>query len=282
MDNSRIVVIGCNGQLGTALQEKLDKATFVDRERLDISSYDQISGFDWSAFDIIINAAAFTAVDEAETDSGRRLAWTLNATAVGYLSDIANQYGITLVHISSDYVFDGKTVLHNEEEGLSPLGVYGQSKAAGDIAALRAKMHYLLRTSWVIGRGKNFVLTMKQLAEKGINPSVVNDQRGRLSFASDLAEAIIHLIDNRAPFGIYNFSNDGEVVSWAEIAREVYRLTGNEPSRISPISTADYYKDKPNISPRPLDSGLDLTKIKKTGLKIRNWRDALEGYLKEQ
>ncbi len=157
-----------------------------------------LAGRNWRNYSAIINAAAYTAVDQAETTEGRQKAWAINATAVASLASVAAANGITLVHISSDYVFDGSETEHAEDEPFTPLGVYGQSKAAGDAVAATVPRHYILRTSWVIGEGNNFVATMASLAGRGIKPSVVNDQTGRLTFTADLAAGIRHLLDTGA------------------------------------------------------------------------------------
>lgn len=274
----KVLITGANGQLGQALQQLYPQAECVGREELDISSPEVLTARRWKDYGLILNAAAYTAVDLAET-GGRADAWAANAVAVSHLAQIARDNGITLVHISSDYVFDGTRDNHREDEPFAPLGVYGQTKAAGDIAASMAPQHYILRTSWVIGAGKNFVLTMKSLAEKGVKPSVVNDQIGRLTFTEDLANAIKHLIDTRAEYGTYNLSNDGEPASWATIAQKVYELAGDSADDVTGVTTAEYYAGKQGIAPRPLQSTLDLTKIKATGFTPRDWQQALETYL---
>lgn len=264
----KTLVIGANGQLGRALQKMYDgdaSVDFVSRLELDISDRTALEGFSWERYGTVINAAAYTAVDTAETPLGRKDAWESNARAVVHLARMANAHRFTLVHVSSDYVFDGTEEVHSEEEALSPLGAYGQSKAAGDLAALAVERHYIVRTSWVIGKGKNFVDTMASLAERGIDPAVVDDQIGRLSFTEDIAGAIRHLLDARAPYGIYNVSNSGPAMSWADIARSVFDLTGADPQRVSGVSTADYFADKPDAAPRPKYSTLDLAKITATG-----------------
>lgn len=278
----KTLIVGANGQLGRAFQALFPDAECVDRESLDISSPDVFTARRWRDYGVILNAAAYTAVDLAETKEGRRDAWKANATAVANLAKIASEYGITLVHISSDYVFDGTASEHTEDEAFAPLGVYGQSKAAGDIAASTAPRHYIARTSWVIGEGKNFVLTMKMLADKGVKPSVVSDQIGRLTFTQDLATGIKHLLDTNAPFGTYNISNDGDVASWADIAGEVYELSGKSRDDVTPVTTAQYYDGKEDIAPRPLQSTLKLDKIKATGFTPREWKEALVEYLENQ
>jgi dTDP-4-dehydrorhamnose 3,5-epimerase len=281
MDNSRILILGANGQLGTALRAKFPEAKCVDRDEFDITDREAYEKYDWSAIDVVINAAAYTAVDDAETAEGRLSSWQLNATAVGLMTDVANMYNLTLVHISSDYVFDGSKESHTEDEAFSPLGVYGQSKAAGDIAAARAKKHFTLRTSWVIGEGKNFVRTMKSLAEKGVKPKVVGDQFGRLTFTTDLSDAIAFLLNEKAPYGTYNVTNEGDIVSWAQIAQEVFIASGAAAADVTSISTDEYFTDKPEAAPRPLNSTLALNKIKKLGFAPRDWRVGLEDYMKE-
>src|SRR5205814_36726 len=161
-----LLILGAQGQLGTALRNRFPAAIATDRDQLDIADWESVKKYDWSTVDVILNAAAFTNVDGAETPEGREAAWKINATAVGYLAKVAAEHDITLVHISSEYVFDGTKTPHTEDEAFTPLGVYAQTKAAGDIAAATALKHYIVRTSWVIGEGKNFVRTMISLAEK--------------------------------------------------------------------------------------------------------------------
>jgi len=278
----KVLITGANGQLGKALQKEFPNAEFTDKDELDITSPDLIAARHWRDYSTIINAAAYTAVDMAETPEGRKLAWLINGTAVERLSTIAAQHGITFVNVSSDYVFDGTVEVHDEDERLSPLGVYAQTKAASELLTKTAPKHYLLRTSWVIGEGKNFVLTMRSLADKEVKPSVVSDQIGRLTFAADLAQAIKHLITTEAPYGTYNMSNEGSSVSWAEIAKQVYVLSGKSADDVTPVTTEDYYKDKEGIAPRPLQSTLNLAKIKSTGFTPRNWEEALRHYLDQQ
>lgn len=276
----KILVTGAGGQLGQALRREFPEAEFVDRSEFDITG-DIAHLRRWRDYGIIINAAAYTAVDAAETQEGREAAWKINALAVANLSRVASDNNITLVHISSDYVFDGTVERHDENETFTPLGVYGQSKAAGDTAVAFSHRHYIVRTSWVIGDGKNFVRTMKSLAEKDVKPSVVSDQIGRLAFTEDLAAGIKHLLDTNAPFGTYNISNDGSPVSWAEIAAEVYELSGKPASVVTPVTTEQYYEGKEGIAPRPLQSTLNLDKIKATGFTPREWKTALTEYLEQ-
>ena len=289
MKPKRTLITGSNGQLGRALQIEFPDAEFTDYQELDITSSDLESARSWRQYETIINAAGYTAVDKAETLEGREAVWRLNAEAVANLGRIATKYSITLVHISSDYVFDGTKTEHTEDEPFSPLGVYAQTKAAGDIAAAMVPKHYIARTSWVIGDGNNFVRTMKSLAEKGVEPNVVNDQIGRLTFTDDLAHGIKHLLSHQPnsatdhlPYGTYNLTGDGDSASWADIAADVYELTGHDQNAVTGVSTEEYYRGKDDISPRPLQSTLNLDKIKATGFVPRNWKESLKEYLEKE
>ena len=281
----RVLVTGANGQLGRALMALLPQAGFepigVDLPDVDISDTAAMSSWDWSRCDVIINAAAWTNVDGAETPEGRRLSWRTNTVGPVNLARAATRHGLTLVHLSTEYTFDGVTAVHAEEESPSPLGVYGQSKAAGDAAVSVCPRHYLVRTSWVVGDGKNFVKTMLSLAERGVSPRVVGDQTGRLTFASDLAAGIIHLLVSGAEFGTYNLSGEGPVVSWADVAKRVYERAGHSPDEVTPVSTEEYYAGQEGIAPRPLSSVLDLTKIKAAGFTPADSTERLDAYLRE-
>lgn len=278
----KILVTGANGQLGKALQSEFPEAEFVDRSTFDISDTSTWGDRNWRQYSTIINAAAYTKVDTAETPAGKVEAWQTNATAVKDLAQLAIENHLTLVHISSDYVFDGTQAIHTEDEAYSPLGVYGQSKAAGDIAAATVPRHYIVRTSWVIGEGSNFVRTMKSLAEKEVKPSVVNDQIGRLTFTEDIAKAIHHLLEKRPEYGIYNVTNQGDTTSWADIAKRVFELTQHSADDVTGVTTESYYEGKDGIAPRPLQSTLSLDKIKVAGFTPRDWETALSEYIQQQ
>lgn len=283
MPPKRTLILGGNGQLGRALAAAFPGAEVVTRAQLDVTSADALEAWPWQEYAVVLNAAAYTAVDLAETAEGRREAWAANATAPAALARIATEHRLTLVHVSSDYVFDGSAEVHTEDEPFSPLGVYGQSKAAGDTAVATTPRHYVLRTSWVIGDGKNFVLTMRSLAERGISPAVVSDQVGRLTFTSTIAAAVQHLLATGAPYGTYNVSNSGEPLSWQQIAAEVFALSGRSAADVTPTTTEAYFADalaagKP-ISPRPLSSVLSLDKLVATGFTPADQLEELRGYL---
>lgn len=282
MDDSKIFIVGANGQLGTALREKYPKAKFADVSELDITDKSSVENFDWNGIEIILNAAAYTNVDGAETPEGRQAAWAVNADAVANLVAVAAQFDAVLVHISTDYVFDGTVESHAEDEAFAPLSVYGASKAAGDIAVSLAPKFYILRTSWVIGEGKNFVRTMLGLAEKGVSPTVVSDQVGRLTFTSELVRAIDHLLTAKAVFGTYNVTNSGESASWADITRKIFELAGHEELTVTDTSTAEYYAGKEGVAPRPLQSTLNLDKLTATGFTSRDWYDDLKDYVQKE
>jgi dTDP-4-dehydrorhamnose reductase len=303
MKPKKTLIIGALGQLGRALTTAFPDADLVDlpaagveevaqrpsrdqvREAgtqpqpLDVTDHAQVAAFPWNDYGLVLNAAGYTAVDAAETPDGRRTAWAANAQAPATLARLAAEHRFTLVHYSTEYVFDGTVDPHTEDEPLSPLGVYAQSKAAGDVAVAAAPRHYVLRTSWVIGEGKNFVRTMQQLAEKGLSPSVVDDQVGRLTFTDELARATAHLVGSEAAYGTYNVSNGGPPMSWCEIAQAVFALSGRAREDVSPVTTKAYYAGQEGMSPRPLRSALDLSKIEATGFEPENAMTALRRYV---
>ncbi len=278
MRSRRFLVVGAGGQLGRALLEAWPDATGVTRAELDLADPASVAAFDFAPYGVVVNAAAYTAVDAAETSEGRREAWTANVTGVGALVAAAREHRCTLVHISSDYVFDGTVTEHDEDEPFSPLGVYGQTKAAGDALVATLPAHYVLRTSWVIGAGRNFVSTMASLADRGVSPSVVDDQYGRLTFTSEITRAVEHLLAVGAPHGTYNVSGGGELMSWADIARAVLVARGRAKSDVTAVTTAEYGVGKA-LAPRPQHSGLSLGKIEATGFVPFPVSDQLPAYL---
>ena len=279
----KVLVLGANGQLGRALRAEYGDAPHVeyaDRATLDISSPGFRTARRWRDYGTIINAAAYTKVDLAETSEGRKDAWAANVTGVAALARTARENGITLVHVSSDYVFDGTADRpYREDDPLCPLGVYGQTKAAGDAIVSTVPRHYIVRTSWVIGDGSNFVRTMASLAERGIDPKVVGDQFGRLTFTHDIVRGIRHLVDTEAEYGVYNLTGGGERMSWADIARQVFTLTGQDPARVTGVSTDEYFATASFVSPRPRNSVLDLAKLEATGWKAAPHELSLITYL---
>lgn len=286
MPPRKILIIGANGQLGRALRSEFGERPWIEyasRSSLDLISPELGTARRWRDYGTIINAAAYTKVDAAEAPDGRPEAWAANAGAVAALARIAADNGITLVHVSSDYVYDGTKVgSYTETDPVAPLSVYGQSKAAGDAVVATVPRHYILRTSWVIGDGNNFVRTMASLAGRGVDPRVVNDQRGRLTFTSTLASAVRHLLETGPAYGVYNVTNDGPNSSWYDIAREVFALTGHDPDRVTPVGTDEYFAQATQpVAPRPFNSSLALDKIVRAGFAPEQASEQLSRYLRD-
>lgn len=301
MGPRRTLVTGCNGQLGRAVRAAAEERgllcfDYTDIDEFDFSDPGAYSSIDWSLYGTIINCGAYTAVDAAETAEGRVTCWKANATGPALLARTCAEHGLTLVHVSSDYVFDGTREVHDEDEPLSPLGVYGQSKAAGDLAVEGCPSHYIVRSSWVIGDGKNFVKTMAWLSDRCADSSdalervtVVDDQIGRLTFTEDMAAGILWLLGYRdgsvlpqaqAPYGVYNLTGEGMAAGWDEIARRVFALCNANESCVESVSTEQYYASaKGPISPRPVYSELSLAKIEETGFTPGDWEQRLAEYV---
>ena len=261
-----ILVTGGNGQLGRALKQLTPDARFTDLADLDITDAGAVEGFDWTGITSILNAAAWTAVDAAEDEPVK--AWAANATAVAHLAVQARRLDIPLVHVSTDYVFAGDaTEPYAVDAPLAPASVYGITKAAGEAAARFAPQHLIVRTSWVYGDGTIFIRTMRRLAQTRDEVSVVDDQLGRPTHATDLAAALLHLLDARA-WGTHHATGTGDVVSWADVAEAALVGTGCAVRR---VSTAEYGVSK---APRPAYSALAVD----PGLPMRDWREALAAY----
>lgn len=288
---TRTLVTGCRGQLGRAVRAlaeargELCSFDFCDIDTFDMGDAAAYAGVDWDSYGTVINCGAYTAVDAAETPEGRVACWAANATGPSLLSRTCAAHGITLVHISSDYVFDGTRELHDEGEPLSPLSVYGQSKAAGDLAVMGCPSHYVLRSSWVIGDGRNFVRTMWGLSDRVAagelaRVTVVCDQEGRLTFTDQMAAAVFHLLDAGAPYGLYDMTGSGAVRSWADIARATFEAANGNGGAVVPVTTAEYYASaRGPVAPRPEHSALDLAKLEATGFTPRDWEEELAEYL---
>lgn len=272
------LILGGTGQVGRALRALLPDAVAPTRDELDLSDPTALDDHDLTAHDLVINAAAMTAVDDAEDADGSRLAWRLNAGLPAQLARRAVTDGFTLVHYSSDYVFDGRAPEYDETAPLAPLGEYGRTKAAGDLAVAVAPRHYLLRTSWVVGEGDNFVRTMVDLADTGACPSVVGDQSGRLGFADEIAAATVHLVARSAPFGTYDVTQSGHPLSWAQIAREVFAIRGRARDDVTTVTTAEYGAGR-TMAPRPTHSTLSLTKLQATGYEPVDQLESLREYV---
>ena len=303
MTPKRTLVTGCTGQLGRAVRTLAEERgladwfDYCDIDTFDLSDPAAYQGSDWSLYGTVVNCGAYTAVDKAETSEGRVACWKANATGPALIARVCAEHGITLVHVSSDYVFDGTRELHPEDEPFAPMGVYGQSKAAGDLAVGGCPKHYIARSSWVIGDGRNFVKTMMGLSDRVAageisQVTVVDDQVGRLSFTRDMAEGIFWLLGYRegdvepsspAPYGTYNLTGSGEPKSWAQIAKRVFELANGNADKVVPVATADYYAGVAGpVSPRPEHSAMDLSKIVAIGFNPSDWERELDEYVKSE
>ncbi|MFI3270108.1 MAG: dTDP-4-dehydrorhamnose reductase [Rikenellaceae bacterium] len=274
-----ILVTGANGQLGNEMRRvaegSADRYIFTDVAELDITNYGAISELVTAeGVDVIVNCAAYTNVDKAEDDEA--FANLLNNTAVGYLAMAAKASGATLIHISTDYVFDGSAhTPYTEAEATKPIGVYGVTKLAGEESVIASGCnHIIIRTSWLYSKwGNNFVKTMQRLTAERESLNVIFDQIGTPTYAGDLADVIGTIISTNQldKSGRYHYSNEG-VCSWYDFAVVIAQLSGNE-CKISPIHSDEY----PAKVTRPHYSVLDKTKLKTAfGVAIPHWTVSLE------
>ncbi|AEJ23356.1 dTDP-4-dehydrorhamnose reductase [Weissella koreensis KACC 15510] len=276
----KYLITGAHGQLGQELQKILKERnlTFVafDSNELDITDRLAVmSVFETEKPDVVLHAAAYTKVDLAE-DEGRSLNWKVNVEGTKNIADAAKQYNAKLVAVSTDYVFDGmNNDEYQETDSVNPKNAYGRAKLAGELAVIESgASSYIVRTSWVFGEfGPNFVYTMKRLAENHPKLTVVNDQLGRPTWTRTLAEFMLHLINSKSEYGIYNLSND-DTATWFEFAEEILK---NLPVEVMPV-TSDQFPQK---AYRPKHSVMSLEKAKLTGFEIPTWRDALATFLSE-
>lgn len=273
-----ILVTGANGQLGSELKElsaaySQYKFTFLTRSEFALNDNEKIKDFLKSKhFDFLINCAAYTAVDKAESES--ELAYQINATAVGLLAAACRDNNIKFLHISTDYVFDGNAKEPYTVDDLTkPQTVYGASKLEGERFVMNENSDaIIIRTSWVYSSfGKNFVKTMLRLFQEKEEISVVNDQIGSPTYAADLADLIMKMISSGQWYeGIYHFSNEG-VISWYDFANAIKKFSGSS-CKINPIPTSAY----PTAAKRPAWSVLEKRKIQQHyGIQFRNWEESL-------
>lgn len=284
---AKFLITGAKGQVGHCLTEQLmGKAEIlaVDRDELDITDQSAVKKMvEFFKPDVIINAAAHTAVDRAETEV--ELSEMINVNGPRYLAEAANEIGAVILHISTDYVFDGTgTSEYNEEDKPNPQGVYGRTKLAGEFAVQAANSkHIILRTAWVFGEhGHNFVKTMLRLAKERESLSIVGDQFGGPTYAGDIAKTLIEMANQilagkENAFGIYHFTGK-PYVSWYEFAKAIFaeaemqKIIERQPL-VNCIATSDY----PTPAKRPTNSRLNLEKIDRTfGIQPSDWRTALK------
>lgn len=282
-ERPKILVTGSNGQLGKELRQLEPdypqfNFIFLAREDLPIHHFELVrNSFKAYHPQYLINCAAYTAVDRAESE--KELAFQVNAEAVGVLAAVCRENNCRFIHISTDYVFDGTASSpYTEDAATHPQGVYGASKLEGEQQALQLNPDaVIIRTSWVYSEfGKNFVKTMLKLMGEREEISVVNDQIGSPTYAADLAEAILQIIshdqmsiDNWKP-GIYHYSNEG-VISWYDFAVAIKELSGSA-CRVNPIPTSQY----PTPAKRPAYSVLDKAKMQQVfGVRLKDWKESL-------
>ena len=278
-----VLVTGANGQLGQALQSVSGinpQITFVfcSSSGLDITNLQScIAVFEKYQPDYCINAAAYTAVDKAESETDK--AHLINVIGARNIAEVCKKSNAVLLHISTDFVFDGTSITpYTEEDMPNPTGVYGKTKLDGEKAIQEIwNKYFIIRTSWVYSQfGNNFMKTMLRLASERAHLSVVNDQIGTPTNAVDLAEVLIKMIQfcQTTPievFGIYNFSNEGQC-SWYDFAKKIFEINSIKID-LQPISSASY----PTPAQRPAYSVLDKSKIKKAfGVAIKNWEESLK------
>jgi dTDP-4-dehydrorhamnose reductase len=282
LNKPTILVTGANGQLGSEL--KVLSATytsynflFVTKDELAIDDIDAVKKyFDLQKIDHCINCAAYTAVDKAESEKER--AFLINGEAVGNLAAVCKAHNTAFIHISTDYVFDGNaTEPIKEDDPVDPIGVYGASKLKGEQLAFENNSGTIvIRTSWVYSSfGNNFVKTMLRLMKERESINVVNDQRGCPTYAADLADAIMQIIDKRsifnAQYSIFNYSNSGNI-TWYDFAVAIKELTGSK-CVVNPIPTSQY----PTPAKRPQYSVLDTSKIQQVfNVAVPEWKDSLQ------
>jgi len=276
---TRVLVTGGNGQVGRSIAKLASDARFAaldiavtDRSTVDITDRAGLNAaFDRLQPDVVINAAAYTSVDAAESDEAAATA--VNTDGVASLADLCAAHGARLLHLSTDYVFDGtKDGWYVESDPIAPLGVYGRTKAAGEAAARACPAHLILRTSWVYAtHGNNFVKTMLRIGAELPELGVVDDQVGCPTSAHDIAEALLHLSSMDAN-GTYHLAG-ADQASWHEFAEAIF-AAADLTTTANPISTADY----PTIAPRPANSRLDSSALADaTGVRLPGWRDSLSG-----
>ncbi|HCV14765.1 MAG TPA: dTDP-4-dehydrorhamnose reductase [Rikenellaceae bacterium] len=283
---ANILITGSKGQLGSELRElliadKIHNYHFTDLPQLDITNENDVEKYlDINKIEVIINCAAYTSVDKAEDEP--KTATLVNGTAPGILARHAAKRGISLIHISTDYVFDGKASLpYKEDHPTEPFSAYGRSKLEGEREIIDAGGEYIIiRTSWLYSAfGSNFAKTILRLSSERESIDVVFDQVGTPTYATDLAKVIIQLLSrkfNRESgqnliTGVYHYSNEG-VCSWYDFANEIVKLSGNT-CRVNPVTSEKF----PTKALRPQYSVLDKGKIKShMGIEIPHWKESLK------
>lgn len=273
VEPNRLLVTGGGGQVGRAFARLAPQAVVLDRASLDVTDrggvLECLQGY---RPEVVVNAAVYSKVDDAEKDSAAAMA--INADAVANLANACDRIGALLVQISTDYVFDGnKKEPYVEDDEPAPLSVYGRTKLAGEEEA-KSVTHLIVRTSWVFGDGRNFVRTIRAAAAAKPSLDVVDDQWGRPTYAVDLARGLLDLIDRDAR-GIYHLSAGGEPTTWARLAETIVAFAGLQ-------STINRVPTREQIAARPTNSVLDCSKATALGVALREWMEAVAEYLAEE
>ena len=281
----RIVVTGVKGQLGYDCVRELKERGYkdvigIDKDELDITDEKAVREyFQKVRPDVIMHNAAWTAVDKAEECID--IVKKVNVDGVSYIARAAEEIGAKLVYISTDYVFPGSGERFYEvDDPTGPISVYGRSKLDGEIAARQCKKTFIVRISWVFGiNGNNFVKTMLALGDTHKELTVVSDQIGSPTYTYDLSKLLCDMIETEK-YGTYHATNEG-VCSWAEFAQEIFNVAGKDVI-VHPITTEEYFKNKPIQAKRPLNSRLSKKSLDEAGFdRLPTWQDALKRYIKE-
>lgn len=282
----KVLLIGADGMLGGELRERLEKkyeVTGTTLQTLDITDREAVLT---KAKEVkpyyIINCAAYTNVDGCEVNYD--LANSVNGLAVANIAEAAKENDSTFIHISTDYVFDGKLdieKIYTEDMTPNPISAYGKTKLVGEENAAKAGKYYILRTAWLYGLGgKNFVKTMLKLSETHDTLNVVCDQHGSPTSTTTLCEIIEGIMEKEPAYGVYHSTNEG-FTTWYDFTRKIFELA-NRKTVVNPVTSEEYKVLNPASTDRPKNSMLSKEKLKATGIVPSNWEDALANYLKEE
>ena len=277
----KILITGANGMLAKAVKEKFANETLIltDSNELDItvekSVMEKVKEINP---EYVINCAAYTAVDKAEED--KELAKKVNSLGVENLAKACRNTGATLIHVSTDYVFDGKldiNKVYREDDKTGPVTVYGITKLSGEQKLIEnCDKYYIFRTAWLYGEGNNFVRTMLKLGSEKKEINVVSDQHGSPTYTEDLANIIYQAIEKKIPYGIYHATNQG-YTTWYDFTKEIFKKA-NCNCRVNPVTSEQFVRP----AKRPKNSMLSKDKLLVQGIEIPMWIDALDRYLKKE
>ena len=277
----RILITGANGMLAKAIKNKFKNEELIctDVAELDITNLDAVEKFVTDVKpNLIINCAAYTAVDRAEEQP--ELAYKINAIGPKNLAIASKQNNVILVHVSTDYVFGGDRPIdqdYSEDDEKNPQAVYGTTKLEGEkLIEENCSNYYIFRTAWLYGEGNNFVRTMINLAKDRDEVSVVNDQHGSPTYAVDLASIIYQAVEKNIPFGVYNATNIG-YTTWYEFTKKIYELK-NINCKVKPVTSEEFVRP----AKRPLNSQMSKDKLIKNGIIIPTYEEALKRYLENE